>query len=369
MIKDIQYKGYAANPSDYECEDGELAMSLNVIHEDGSLKPILPPKYIMMTSAPSEVVKCVHKTSNYIHYILVKDGNILRYKKDSYYYLIFTFPADIEIYQITPVGNTLVVLTSDGMYYFLWKEDKYISLGNELPELNVRPYISTNLMNTNSFKDIFMLELDNPELSEKITGTGGNLDEILYPELCDKLNDETLDAIGLNNKLQNNIYEKVFSVINPRSKTLKEKGYFFEPFYVRFAYRLYDGSHIRHTVPVLMVPMTWGKPLFSVIINKGTGSNNESTTEALFEPIYFASKLFAGINVSNTISNWRDIITDIDIFVTEPLIDYTDNAQSLVSIRKLSYDDGKIPMKVMTEQKWKNVSELAVGTDEYNMSY
>ena len=26
-------------------------------------------------------------------------------------------------------------------------------------------------------------------------------------------------------------------------------------------------------------------------------------------------------------------------------------------------------MKVMTEQKWKNVSELAVGTDEYNMSY
>lgn len=371
MIKEVKYNGYSASPSDYECADGDLAMSLNAINEDGAMRSVLPPKEIF-TPVEGFAVKCIHEMSDRVHYIQVYEGfpTLLSYTNSvtNTGNHIYTF-INVAIYQITPVGNTLVVLTSDGMYYFLWKEDKYISLGNELPELNVRPYISTSLMNTNSFKDIFMLELDNPELSEKITGTGDNLDEILYPELCDKLNDETIDAIGLNNKLQNNIYEKVFSVINPRSKTLKEKGYFFEPFYVRFAYRLYDGSHIRHTVPVLMVPMTWGKPLFSVIINKGTGSNNESTTEALFEPIYFASKLFAGINVSNTISNWRDIITDIDIFVTEPLIDYTDNAQSLVSIRKLSYDDGKIPMKVMTEQKWKNVSELAVGTDEYNMSY
>lgn len=371
MIKEVKYNGYSASPSDYECADGDLAMSLNAINEDGAMRSVLPPKEIF-TPVEGFAVKCIHEMPNRVHYIQVYEGflTLLSYTNSvtNTGNHIYTF-TNVAIYQITPVGNTLVVSTSDGIYYFLWKEDKYISLGNELPELNVRPYISTNLMNTNSFKDVFMLELDNPELSEKITGIGDNLDEILYPELCDKLHDETLDAIGLNNKLQNNIYEKVFSVINPRSKTLKEKGYFFEPFYVRFAYRLYDGSHIRHTVPVLMVPMTWGKPLFSVIINKGTGSNNESTTEALFEPIYFASKLFADINVSNTISNWRDIITNIDIFVTEPLIDYTDNAQSLVSIRKLSYDDGKIPMKVMTEQKWVNVSELAVGTNEYNMSY
>lgn len=371
MIKEVKYNGYSASPSDYECADGDLAMSFNTINEDGAMRSVLPPKEIF-TPVEGFAVKCIHEMPNRVHYIQVYEGfpTLLSYTNSvtNIGNHIHTF-MNVAIYQITPIGNTLVVLTSDGMYYFLWKEDKYISLGNELPELNVRPYISTNLMNTNSFKDIFMLELDNPKLSEKITGIGDNLDEILYPELCDKLHDETLDAIGLNNKLQNNIYEKVFSVNNPRSKTLKEKGYFFEPFYVRFAYRLYDGSHIRHTVPVLMVPMTWGKPLFSVIINKGTGSNNESTTEALFEPIYFASKLFADINVSNTISNWRDIITNIDIFVTEPLIDYTDNAQSLVSIRKLSYDDGKIPMKVMTEQKWVNVSELAVGTNEYNMSY
>ena len=34
MIKEIQYKGYATEPSDYECPDGQLATSLNLINED-----------------------------------------------------------------------------------------------------------------------------------------------------------------------------------------------------------------------------------------------------------------------------------------------------------------------------------------------
>ena len=367
MIKDIQYKGYAASPSDYECSDGELAMSLNIIQEDGALRPILQPDEIMELN--NAMVKCVHETSVSINYVVVTDNNDLGWRTVNGGYARIESFGDKDIYQITPIGNTLVVSTSDGIYYFLWKDDSYISLGNEFPELNVSPYISTNLMNTNSFKYIFEQTLDNPQLSEEINSIGDNWDEILYPELCDNLCNGAIDAIGLNHKQQQNIYEKVFSAINPRSMILKEKGYFFEPFYVRFAYRLYDGSHVRHTVPVLMVPMTLGKPLFSVIINKGTGSNNESTTKALFEPIYFAGKLHAEIDVSDTISNWKDIITDIDIFVTEPLMDYSDSAQSLVSIRKLSYDDGEIPMKVMAEHKWGKVSELAEGTDEYNMSF
>lgn len=43
MIKEIKYNGYTANPSDYACPDGDLATSIGVIPEDGSLKSILPP--------------------------------------------------------------------------------------------------------------------------------------------------------------------------------------------------------------------------------------------------------------------------------------------------------------------------------------
>ena len=42
MIKDIKYNGYTSQPSDYECSDGQLATSLNLISEDRD-RSNLPP--------------------------------------------------------------------------------------------------------------------------------------------------------------------------------------------------------------------------------------------------------------------------------------------------------------------------------------
>lgn len=46
MTKDIKYSGYTAVPSDYECADGELAASLNLINENGALHNISQPSEI-----------------------------------------------------------------------------------------------------------------------------------------------------------------------------------------------------------------------------------------------------------------------------------------------------------------------------------
>lgn len=318
MIKDIQYKGYAANPSDYECADGDLAMSLNAINEDGSLRPILPPKFL--TSSGGYNVKCLHKTSNYLHYIMIGD-NHLKFKKDNIITPIFDFPADIEIYQITPVGNTLVVLTSDGMYYFLWKEDKYISLGNELPELNVNPYINTNIKTVSSIK------LEYKIISQDGNGIISGSDKI-PSTICKELYDNKINNVLLSGTERQNIYNKVFSTLNFYSSFLKSKGFFLEPFYVRFAYRMYDGSHTKHTVPVLLSPITLGKPLMDVRISQET---------AIFSPLFFTANLYATILLNN-IDNWKDIITDIDVFVTEPLVDYSDSPESLLAIKKYSWE-------------------------------
>ena len=320
MIKNVQYKGYTASPSDYECTDGELDMSLNMVYEDGSLRPILPPKFL--TSSGGNNVKCLHKTSNYLHYIMIGD-NQLKFKKDNLITPIFDFPADIEIYQITPVGNTLVVLTSDGMYYFLWKEDKYISLGNELPELNVNPYISTQILNATNIKEKFKFDFEmDTNYGLKIPLKTNNTAKYLY--------DNTIYEYLLQGEERQEIYNTIFSLLNSYSEKLKNQGYFFEPFYVRFAYRMFDGSHICHTVPVLLVPTTWGKPIMSVNINKSI----DDVYNAYFNPIYSLSKLFADITLPDNISSWKDLITHIDVFVTEPLIDYADDAKSLLRILK-----------------------------------
>ena len=44
MIKEIKYNGYSANPSDYECADGDLSVAMNLIPEDGVLKGIQKPQ-------------------------------------------------------------------------------------------------------------------------------------------------------------------------------------------------------------------------------------------------------------------------------------------------------------------------------------
>lgn len=325
MIKEIKYKGYTANPSDYECNDGELAMSLNAIYEDGALRPVMEPKFISKVSA-GDMVKCVHKTGNYTHYIIVDGDNALKYKKDNLTTTVNSFSSDIEIYQITPVGNTLIVLTSDGMYYFLWKDDKYIGLGNELPELNVKPFITTQAMNRTSVSAAF----GTSSLDENNCVISGN-DYIPVNTLNNLLNN-TMNSYAIHGTIRQNVYERCFAIINHYNHFFSRKGYFMAPFYVRFAFRMFDGTHTRHTVPVLLVPFTWGKPLMSTYIK-----TNDSTTTAIFDPIFFCSSLFANINVSDNIDEWSDIITDIDVFVTEPLIDYSDDPESVVSLQKMPF--------------------------------
>ena len=61
MIKEIKYNGYSANPSDYECADGDLATSIGVIPENGALKPILPPSEVLQFKGGDSVMY-IHKS-------------------------------------------------------------------------------------------------------------------------------------------------------------------------------------------------------------------------------------------------------------------------------------------------------------------
>ena len=72
MIKELQYKGYTTEPSDYECPDGQLAFSLNLIAEDEQLKPILPPK-VKQQIPDGCTLMYIHATSSYRHTIYLRE--------------------------------------------------------------------------------------------------------------------------------------------------------------------------------------------------------------------------------------------------------------------------------------------------------
>ena len=58
------------------------------------------------------------------------------------------------------------------------------------------------------------------------------------------------------------ISTKVHAEINKYIAEQQEDGYFIFPFFVRYAYRLYDGSVIMQSAPVLMLPNDSGAPDF-----------------------------------------------------------------------------------------------------------
>ena len=64
MIQEVKYNGCTASPSDYESPDGHMAIALNLVPEDGALKPVLPPKVVMQLGQGRRVA-FIHKTADF----------------------------------------------------------------------------------------------------------------------------------------------------------------------------------------------------------------------------------------------------------------------------------------------------------------
>ncbi|MGN0032448.1 MAG: hypothetical protein ACI358_01510 [Candidatus Limimorpha sp.] len=314
MIKEIKYNGCSANPSDYECQDGDIAISLNMVNEEGALRPVLAPEEIIRLNNEGDTVVCVHKTAQTENIIVKTISNTLCWttKADNIDYNEMYGFEDVDIFNVTAVGNILVAATSTGLFYFIYKDGGYITLGGELPALTARPRISTIVSNATGIKKEYhiSLKMDDEDLGVKI----------------DFKEKDTLESSGIANLTtdeKSSIYSKIFALINQCSNSLRDKGFFLEPFYIRFAFRMYDGSHIGHTVPVLLVPTTWCKPIMAVNLNNGS---------YYFNPVFSLSQLNFDIDVN--LGQWADFITHIDVFVTEPLIDYSDSADTISRILK-----------------------------------
>ena len=306
MIQDIKYSGFTANPSDYECTDGELAMSIGLVPEDGSLKPVLPPQ-VQLTLGENQKVVFIHETSVFKYYIVIDtstnntfftDGNT---ESEQFLQHLYAF-SSADIYSFNAVGNTLVVLTSDGIHYLLWKSQSegYLYLGTHLPECP----ISFGLQGEMIRGDEFDINFDKIDI----------LDGDLWIDFTD------------NNKTR--ITEQVLAKVNKFiADNSTNAGKFMYPFFVRYAYRLYDGSLTMHSAPVLMVCSSDLAPQCFVTHLHGEGlSVNQATLRlgGMFHQLDYAVDSAATIT---ELENWNDIIKSIDIFVSAPIYTYDQNGE------------------------------------------
>lgn len=307
MNKEVKYNGCSAQPSDYECQDGELAVAINLVPEDGALKPIGQPKVIKQLTANNKVA-FIHETSAFTHYIIYGDNSKIAYVSQGSNAEPTPLDSNCQyLYGVThfnAVGNTLLAFTENGINYFLWKDSGYVYLGDHVPEVDVsfgligRPRLFSQCDDS---KSTFTISFDG--IAE------------------DGLNNEFTE----NNK--NRITEQVMAKVNKfvREQTI-EKGRFCFPFFVRYALRLFDGSLVNHSAPILMNPSTAACPVVFWKHIRG----KKSYTEAELDIMLVASTLdYMVLNSGESykLETWSDIVTGIEIFISKPIYTFDQNGK------------------------------------------
>lgn len=294
MNKDVKYTGYSAVPSDYECQDGGQSGMLNLIPEDGSLKPLFPPKPIFNCNLGGSV-KLIHHVPNQDNYIIIRetdDGEGLYwivktdvYANESNAQLIASYNG---IKDIAIVGNTLVIASNDGLRYALWKDDNYIVLASKPPFVPV------------SFGMTLVGECTN---SEDLNITF----ERSYNTARPSDTEENSNAVlGL---LLSNVKENITN-----------KGYFYMPFFVRYAYRLYDGTYSWHSAPILMLPNVI--PPFIKVGQYTASTGVQSVPSTLKVPFFSLDYKILADDATEAFKDWKDLIAGIDIFISAPIYTY-----------------------------------------------
>jgi len=311
MQKELKYNGYAAVPSDYECQDGDLAAVLGLIPDKGALHPVAEP--VNVFAYPGRVL-FVHETSRFKHYIGARSyGEYLDWidstNTSSYHSISHPDFTLSQIIQVNAIGNTLVILTSVGMFYFLWEGDdsSYLSLGKHLPELP----ISFGLQGYYEVADE----------SERVTHVyehdvfprvhaGG-----IFPVPDEYIDDVTDAVIARSNAFI--------------AKHATEKGRFMMPFFVRYAYRLFDGSLVMHSAPIFM--QTGGEcgPLVSYTCPPSLDHGDRELTYFAFGAVFDLDYCVLSSGLLTDLRRWSDIVKSVDIFISAPIYKYDPNGKVL----------------------------------------
>ena len=253
MEKQIAFnEGLVCTPYSDVSADGQLSTMHGVEVHAGSVRPSL---LLGSDFKLNGELMFIHKTGYYTHYLYLVDDSLF-YRdandvSDAVYndvptdgqegYNLVAAAADIVgLKEIAATGNVLTFLCEGkDLLYGMWQEDKYEFLG-AMPELEVT----------------FALEgeekVHKKAFDMNIYQGGPNNNDILTNDY----REVEAHIESLNNNEQNYIYVstavKEFEEVYCNS----EGGGFVHPFYVRAAWKMYDGTYTRFTSPILMIPNT-----------------------------------------------------------------------------------------------------------------
>lgn len=289
-------KGMTNMPSDLLSGDDELQESYGFIYRDGEMKPLQKEK-TMFDGAAKLPILFVHKHNSYKHYIALKEDNTLTwYDEDGTITVsdIIDAPTLGSDIQIQAVGNTLVVNSSDGLGYYLWKTENgnYKYLGSKIPV----PEVKFRFLLGESF----------------IQSDAVNLEGI-----CDKVGAGPYIGAGKQSDYNN----AVLGAYAANKKKICEKGGFCNPFFIRYAVELYDGSFTNISIPVLMVPLI------------GHNSYWRTSMADRDDDNYYLLTWYVLLRytLNTDYSEWTDLVQSVTLFASKGVDNYKTSTDQTLS--------------------------------------
>ena len=270
MVQDILFRGYAANPPELVSPDGEL-LHCEALSNDGSaLVPILPPSE-RATLGANDNILYIHQVEGQKNVVLWSGGGLfwIPYKElheASSRRISLGVSAD-GVKQVLSVGHVLMILKDAGIEYLLWSNGGYKVLGNHLPEVRLK----------------FGLKA-----------------EWIYRSVSLNFAPE-----GLNHSMA--------EAVKMVAEEGVEKGRFIYPFFIRYALRLYDGSLVHHSAPILMQTTSGVMPIIS---------DDGSSMACLTHRLCLVSS--GGVD---GLERWSDIVKSVDIFISKGVQTFDQNGK------------------------------------------
>lgn len=335
MTTEIPLKGYTAVPSDYNAPDGDLAHSLNLINEDGALRPIFPPS-VLFSLSENAFPLYIHKTATFLHYIIVDIEQSKYYWIDSTeitpgttvnpeaLHLLANFhDYDYGLGDFSSLGNVLIATSPTGLFHFLWdvETESYTYLGNHLPEVDID----------------FALMLDSFDTMD------GTVFSFSMADSENKYSNAIVKYFGLDNdrrgsyrpqqqeerEVMKYCSDAVIGAINKYIAESTADNKFTMPFFVRYAFRLFDGSHVMLSAPILMIPNS-GKPKIKITGMTITEGELKISNQLFFPRALLMFRFLSGISA---LKRWEKLITHIDFFVSQPIFTFDQNSDLTLAHR------------------------------------
>lgn len=389
MQQSIRYKGLSLTPDEMAVENGALSLCGNLELHDGALRPAIvsgtPLSQPLTVNGEVAKILYVHETGSYHHLIAIASSSIYWFMQDGTLGSstpIKSFDYESTVLSIDSIGNTLIIVATDGIHYAMWESNgqsssDYSYKGQKPPFLNIR-FATESKDNPEDYPSGGI----NAEGSKNGFTEAWQQSTISCGDAYVKVNGTTWKpgdiCASIKEEKTSDLTQSIYALINRTNNIIARNGRFYANFFIRYCYRMFDGSMIMHSAPVFIPVQVPGSYLVQAANfyfpsdsfsegaidsnygywNEGNGTieseinfdnektygRKDSTGKTLnvsFNGATFyyyprnAALMYDLVDPSGKmleqLKGWKDVIKSIDFFITPPItnVDTADKISSL----------------------------------------